>query len=140
MERHHICLCRAGHGSRRVSVGGHNVPRLPGGGMIMARVDIQLEHTSWIVPAVKILKYRTPSRSKLSLPKTTDTQTIQFSLIISTYFLNAHCSNSVPKLSTQSCIFELYFLGLTCQVARTTQGEWKGEQHLAIPSSSSPTW
>lgn len=79
----------------------------------MTRADIQLEDTSLVMPAVKILKYRIPSLSKFSLPKTTDIQTIQFSLIICTYSLNAYCSNFVPKLSTQSYSFEPYFLGLT---------------------------
>lgn len=114
---------QSSYGSGRVPMGGHNVPRLPGGGRIMTRADIQLEHTSLIMPTVKILKYRIPSLSKLSLPKTTDIQTIQFSVVICTYYLNAPCSNSVPKLSTQSYSFELYFLGLSHQVSMPTKGE-----------------
>lgn len=43
-------------GSGKVPVGDHNVPRLPGGGKVMGRTDIQLGHTSLFVPAVKILK------------------------------------------------------------------------------------
>lgn len=49
---------QSSHGSGKMSVGGHNLPRLPGGGRIMASTDIQLEHRSLIVSAVKILKYR----------------------------------------------------------------------------------
>lgn len=89
----------------------------------MASADIQLEHSSLIVPAVKILKYRIHCLVQTLTIQSSEATFRKFSSRYLNLLPNAHCSNSVPKPSTQSCSFELYFLGLTHQVATPTHCE-----------------
>lgn len=78
----------------------------------MGRAEIQLGHTSLVVPAVKILKYRILSLAKLSLSDAQKPKRFrQFRTpSLSELCLNSHYPNLVPTLSTQSC--SLILLGL----------------------------
>ena len=115
-------------------MGGHDVPRLPGGERILGRADIHLGHTSYIVPVVKILKYKILSLSNLLLSNAQKPKR-------SRQFSSSSLSElTLFKLNTQTKYSELqpHSLGFTGKVAMPTQGEWKREQSLVIPMSSSP--
>lgn len=119
-------------GSGRVSVGGRNVPRLPGGGRIMGGLA---DHIILVVPALEIWKYRIPSLCPLLLCNAQKPKRFRQFSSSSLSGLTIHTHTT----QTQYSELQPYFPGLTGKVAMPTQGvSRKGEQGPMMPLSTLP--